>query len=517
MSVASETSTQNSPIKQVTSFFNPEKLCDFIKSVINRNIQITSENCLDYLEMTVFYQDQNSELEKVIVNYIKYNMNTKLALAVWQVPEAEKLRDDSILFLKNNPQGLKYDFMSTIPVENLMVLLCELGKTKDRTKIINNHEFDCLIKFCMNAQIEKMIPGFKKLFDVYEKRQAEKIQGALKTTTSLNTTDKSSSKRKRTESNTNTEKNNKEKHFFTSCDFTHLFFKNIGKKDYGTGAPKTNHLRFISERVDRKVIGIHRDGTNFPAKNRMNNTYFNLYSPDFPKNKSSYIWRFNIKGQTTHKRSFIFGMCKTEGINALQPNGKYKACSMPHKLTPGFFNRTKNRTQLDFYGFCLNGINNSGIDSLETIEMSPIPNDKQFEEIKYLYKGRGFSEKPEFDNSILNAGAQSGIFCMTFEMKWVPETGMLTLKQCRKRRNPNGQIVPGTVNLAALCERDSDEISLKVNAQDYDKFAIGLQGTPEIQINLHSPLGPSGAKPGTQLNILTKSWCDEMEGVECTC
>jgi len=165
------TSTKNSSIKQVKSLFNPEKLCDFIKSVINRNVQMTSENCLDYLEMTVFYQDQNSNLEKGILNYIKTYMNTELALAIWQVPEADTLRDDSILFFKNNPKGLKYDFLSTIPVENLTVLLCELGKRKDRSKIINDHEFDCLIKFCVNVQTKK-IPGFEKLFEVYEKRHS---------------------------------------------------------------------------------------------------------------------------------------------------------------------------------------------------------------------------------------------------------------------------------------------------------------------------------------------------------
>jgi len=125
---SSQLSTQNSSIKQVTSLFNPEKLCDFIKSVINRKIEITSENCLDYLEMTVFYQDQNSELEKMIINYMKTHMNTELALAVWQVPEAAKLRDDSIVFFKNNPKGLKYNFLGPQNIAETMLAVDQVRR-----------------------------------------------------------------------------------------------------------------------------------------------------------------------------------------------------------------------------------------------------------------------------------------------------------------------------------------------------------------------------------------------------
>ena len=158
----------------------------------------------------------------------------------------------------------------------------------DRSKIINDHEFDCLVEFCMHVQTKK-IPGFEKLFDVYKNRQAEQIGEASKTTTSIDITDKSSSKRKRIESNNNGGKNSTETHFFTSCDLTHLFFKDITKKDYESGT----HLKFMSEGDDEKVIGINREGHNFPANNRTNNTYFNLYSPDFPENKKEYRVSFN--------------------------------------------------------------------------------------------------------------------------------------------------------------------------------------------------------------------------------
>ena len=97
-----------------------------------------------------------------------------------------------------------------------------------------------------------------------------------------------------------------------------------------------------------------------------------------------------------HKRSFIFGLCKTERG---KPDG-----GMPFKLTPSCFDRKKNRTQVDFHGFCLNRINNCGIDSFETMEKDDVNNvDNKFEEIKYLYKSHRFSEKPTFDNEILNS------------------------------------------------------------------------------------------------------------------
>ena len=188
----SQISTQIIQLKKVTSLFNPEKLCEFIESVINRKIKLTPDNCLSYLKMTVFYQDHNSELEKVIIDYIKTEMTSELALAVWQVQEAAELRDDSILFFKNNPKELKYDCLSTVPVENLMVLLCELGEKKDRSEIVDYHEFDSLVEFCMNDQTKK-VPGLNELFSVYEKRQAEKIEEASKISTTVYSTDTSSS------------------------------------------------------------------------------------------------------------------------------------------------------------------------------------------------------------------------------------------------------------------------------------------------------------------------------------
>ena len=171
---------------------------------------------------------------------------------------------------------------------------------------------------------------------------------------------------------------------------------------------------------------MNHEGHNFPRNNRTNNTYFNLYSPEFSENKKMYAWKFRVTGQTNHKRSFIFGLCKTDGG---KPDG-----GMPFKLTPSCFDRKKNRTQVDFHGFCLNRINNCGIDSFETMEKDDVNNvDNKFEEIKYLYKSHRFSEKPTFDNEILNSSVTKEPFRMDFVLEWEPATQLLNLKQTRTR------------------------------------------------------------------------------------